>query len=126
MLLSEESKQLDQELDIMIALREFDLPELGFADLPTHTWVGIAGITAAAIANRIGYCKLKYKDDKSKAKKCVWWWVKDKKEKNKGAAKTKTESTGPNLNKELKNIMDGGEISPRAKTYADYRRERGS
>ena len=33
-------------------------------------------------------------------------------------------AVGPNLNKELKNIMDGGEVSFVAKTYADYERER--
>ena len=83
MMLSEESKQLDEELDIMISLREFDMPDLQMADLPVNTWIGIAGLTAAGIANRVAYCKLKYKNDKSKAKRCIWWWVKDKKEKAK-------------------------------------------
>jgi hypothetical protein len=50
---------------------------------------GIVGLGAAAIANRVAYCKEKYKDDASKAKKCVFWYVKKEKEKAKKKDKVK-------------------------------------
>jgi hypothetical protein len=47
------------------------------------TAAGIVGLTAAAIANRVAYCKEKYKNDEPSKKRCIWLWVKKKKEKSK-------------------------------------------
>jgi len=103
-MLSEESKKLDEELDE--AIQELSLT---------------------------GGKKKVAQMAREKRKKKTEEWL-DKK--RKGNAKERSaevqrrqqaikvkESVGPNLNKELANIMNGGEISPRAKTYADYARE---
>jgi len=52
-------------------------------DMTRGMAIGMAGLAGAAIANRVAYCKEKFKDDSKKRNKCIYWYVKKEKEKQK-------------------------------------------